>query len=55
MIAFCMVIIILGGHYNEELHICTIHLIWQWTGHIVRTEGRNAFEILIGKATGKRP
>ena len=33
-----------------------MRIICKWTGHVARMEGgRNAFKILTGESTGKRP
>ena len=50
------------GSTMRNFLVCTIHLRMfkstrlGWVGHVVkREEGRNAFKILTGKPTGKKP
>ena len=48
------------GYTLWNFIVCTVQLIYpgilRWAVHVVRREEvRSAFEILIGKPTGKRP
>ena len=51
------------GSTTRNFIVFAVHLVrvnksrrLRWTGHVARMEeGRSAFNILIGKPTGKRP